>query len=199
MPIIPPGFADCAVEIVHTALARPAYVTFGVAVPGGTTDPDVIAEDVATAFTAPNSMSDRLDTGCTVTTVTCRVGQDAGDPRIGVFAPNKAGVGLANAVPVNVAALIHKRTNFGGRRGRGRIFMPWCLDDTEVDEGGAIGVAARADLQANADVFLNVFALGGYSMVVLHSPGQSSASVPFPVTSLTVDPRVSTQRRRLGR
>jgi hypothetical protein len=196
----PPGFAAVSLKFVLSGFARPAYCTFGV---GGTiADEDELAQRMVQAWItgtpAPNS---RLEGTVTMSEATVRVGQDGGEDTVGI-ATNATGGGTSGAtayVPPNCAVLVHKRSARGGRRGRGRLFIPWYVPEGAVDERGTI---TGSDLTATQSAMNSL--LGNLStllnpMVILHQPGSSDAGVPTPVTALTVDPLISTQRRRLDR
>jgi hypothetical protein len=95
---------------------------------------------------------------------------------------------------------VHKRTALGGRKGRGRLFIPWAVADSNVDEAGIIVPATVVTMQTAVTSFLNGIITEGMNMVLLHSPDKSGVTVPpTTVSSLVVDGMIATQRRRLGR
>lgn len=194
---IPPGYADVSIRLTNSAMQRPAFITFGID-PSGT-NPDSIAGEVYGSFTTAGAFFSRLDSGVTIGPVTVRLGQDGGEALIGVSDVTSAGGATLASPPPNVAVLVHKRTNRGGRRGRGRWFLPWYLTETDVDEAGQILTAAVTPIQAALTLTLNNLSAQGNPMVILHEPGLTSAGVPDVVHTLTVDRLVATQRRRLGR
>lgn len=194
---IPPGYADVSIQIKHTAVVRPAYVTFGIDPSGA--DPTGIATQVHSAAVAGGSLLSLIDSTATLGPVTVRLGQDGGEPLVGVNTVVANGTQSGTMLPPNCAALVHKRTGRGGRRGRGRMFIPWCLLASDVAEGGIVGPVAVSKVQTACEVFRNALSAGGNPMVVLHDPGITSAGPPDVVTSMTCDGLVSTQRRRLGR
>lgn len=133
------------------------------------------------------------------------VGQDGGDPLAVVGSTTATGARSAAMQPANVALLVQKRSLTGGRRGRGRLYVPWILRDEEVNEVGVVDGTALAAFQSHADDLLADMANGTTldnpaPMVILHdSSGLGPEPGPSEVTSLTVDALVATQRRRLGR
>jgi hypothetical protein len=127
------------------------------------------------------------------------MGQDGGEALTGIDASTALGGAGGASVPANVAALIHKRTARGGRRGRGRMYLPWWIQESDVDERGAISSTTIGFMNTALATWLADLAADGCPMVVLHDPGRTPAGAPDVVTSLTVDPIVGTQRRRLGR
>lgn len=143
-----------------------------------------------------------------LTKVVGRFGQDGGPPLI--FESNTIDAGGSTAsdkLPQNSALLISKRTNLGGRRGRGRMFVPGVLGEAAVGETGVITSGVVADLQDKADDFLDQCTTGGLAALPVplyleHFPSTvSPGSEPPPtlVTSLVVDSLISTQRGRLRR
>lgn len=102
-------------------------------------------------------------------------------------------------LPQNCAALVRKRTDMAGRRGRGRMYLPG-IQEASVSPTGIISGALLAQLQPAADDFLAGLEaiVGVEGMVVLHrSEGAGVEPAPTPVVSLQVDERIATQRRRL--
>jgi hypothetical protein len=193
----PPGFADISMQLTLASFPRPAYVTFGA--DPTTTDPSSIATSVAAAFASPGSLFTRMDSSVILTGVRVALGTDGGEDLIGFTASNVACTAAGSGPPPNVAILVHKRTARGGRRGRGRMFLPWFGSEGDHDETGSINSTALGQYQTAVDAFKsNLLSLVG-PMVVLHGPGETTPGPPDLVTALEVDRLVSTQRRRLGR
>lgn len=201
--IIPPGFAQAVVPFQHALLARTAFVVFGVDVSGLGGDYEAGADAVTRSITIP--WQDELDSEVVVGPTTLRVGQDGGDPLSvsGSFSDN--GSEAASMLPPNVALLVKKNTSLGGRRGRGRLYMPWVLQEAGANDIGTIDGASLAARQANATAMLASLTSEPVTgietpMVLLHdSSGAGVEPPPTVVTSLLVDSRVATQRRRMGR
>jgi hypothetical protein len=127
-------------------------------------------------------------------------GQASGDPLVEDKPLAIAGAGSGSQAASNVAVLVHKRTALGGRKGRGRLFIPWAVADSNVDEAGIIVPATVVTMQTAVTSFLNGIITEGMNMVLLHSPDKSGVTVPpTTVSSLVVDGMIATQRRRLGR
>jgi hypothetical protein len=97
----------------------------------------------------------------------------------------------------NTAFLVRKITDDGGRAGRGRFYLPG-VPSSQVDDGGQLDTTWAANLQSALDDFHTAMAASDMTPVVLHGAG-SPITTPSPVTSLQLDPRVATQRRRLRR
>lgn len=192
-----PGFADCSIEMISSALIRPAYITFGV--DPVDTDPQLVCASIVSAMTGSGSLQGMVDSQVTFRRVKCSLGIDGAEDVQGDLAISLPGLAVGASVTPNVALLLHKRTARGGRRGRGRMYLPWAVITSNVDEGGVITPATVTASQTKATQFLSALSVNTVPMVLLHNPGQSSAGPPNPVTSLQVDNRVGTQRRRLGR
>jgi len=192
-----PGYADVSIELVHGSMSRPAFITFGV--DPVDTDPVLVAASVISAIGGSGTLQGMLDTTLTIRSVRVSLGVDGAEDLKAVTAISLPGLKTGSMLPPNSALLLHKRTARGGRRGRGRMYLPWSIQVTETDEAGVIAAATVTAQQAKATAFLSALGSNTVPMVVLHEPGQTATGPPNPVTSLLVDARVGTQRRRLGR
>lgn len=193
----PSGFGAISVQIVHSGMTRPAYLTFGV--DPASTDPQTVAGLISGGIAAAGSLASALDTECTVSEVRVSLGTDGGEDIVGGLSTAVAGGSGTTSVPPNCAVLVHKRTARGGRRGRGRLFIPWCVGEGSVDEAGIIASAAQTSIQNAMNTWLNNMTTNNVPMVLLHDPGITVPGAPNLVTALSVDKLISTQRRRLGR
>lgn len=202
--VIPPGFAHVAVQMRHDLDPDPWYVTWGVDVTGLGGDVEAIAwhnmEGFAHAFAATISPTINV-TGCEVV-----LGQDGGEPVRAFVAPRGPLTGTANddRLPQNCALLVRKNTAVGGRRSRGRIFVPGVLAEVAVSPVGIISSGGLTSYQSYATQLLtniNTEDVAGNTpatpMFLLHSEGISLVPAPTEITTLTVDNVISTQRRRL--
>lgn len=109
-----------------------------------------------------------------------------------------------NCLPNNCALLVKKNTGKGGRRNRGRMFLPaGYLPNTEVNHTGAISGWAGT-MQSNINQFYenltDLTILGGTDRVALQpvlfhngAPGPT----PTDVTQLLVDNKIATMRERM--
>jgi hypothetical protein len=117
---------------------------------------------------------------------------------VGVYVNRSPGTGTSSHLPQNSSTLVHKRSAAGGRRNRGRLnFIPPA--EGAVANNGAIDPSSIAGYQSRFTAWLQ--AIQGLTavadMVILHSNGITTVPPPTVVTALTVDPVISTQRRRL--
>jgi hypothetical protein len=193
----PPGFGDVSIKLQHVLMPRPAYVTFGV--DPVDTDPILVADAIRLAWLASGSLNSKMDASVTASEYIVRLGTDGGEDVIGSVTSTTGGGVTQTSTTPNVAALVHKRTARGGRRGRGRMFLPWFLSTSQCDEAGVITPAIVSALQTAAAVFNGELTTRGTPMVVLHNTGKTSMGAPDRVTSMQVSGLVATQRRRLGR
>jgi hypothetical protein len=194
---VPRGFADVSVQLQHALLPRPAFITFGV--DPTDTDPVTVAAKVDLAINAAGSLKSRFDNSVTIGPITARLGTDGSGDLVGISASTAPGGSGGSSVPPNVSVLVHKRSGMGGRRGRGRMYLPWWLQIADCDEKGAISPTSIGFMQTTVNTFLAALTTNSVPMVLLHNPGRSPSGPPTPVTNLTVDATVGTQRRRLGR
>lgn len=192
-----PGYADISHEIRMTGLSRPAYITYGVN-PTSTSASEV-ATLVNLAATATNSLASMMDIQCTLPKIRVSMGTDGGEDIVYEAGFSTSGGTSRSSLPPNAALLVHKATGRGGRRGRGRLFIPWAADEDQVDESGGVGDTLRNALQTKLNNWLTALSAQDVPMVLLHGPGNTSPGPPDVVTALVVDPLISTQRRRLGR
>lgn len=197
--IIPPGFAEATLTVRHSQVNRAAAVVFGVTARGGDASPDVQAGLVFTAFM--DTLGLRLDAHTTIGPLRLAIGQDGGDPVLGFSGSPAQGGRTMNSTSPAVAALLRKRSALGGRRGRGRMYLPWACAEADVSEGGFISGTTLSGLREEADNFLEALQEPGtlMPMVLLHSPGTTPVPPPTPVTQLQAEEIVATQRRRQQR
>jgi len=203
MPIIPVGFGHVTYEINHVVANKVYNVTHGVDLDLTTLTTQEVIDELVQRF--KGSWVAQLDTGWQVQGGRMQVGND-GPPIVVVStdAPSQ-GTRSGDQVPPNWALIIRKRTAFGGRQFRGRMYFPGITQDGDVDETGRISQGRQTALQAIADTWLDDLnnGTGGLTspqkMVLLHNPPQSGTTAPSPtdVTSLQVQLLGGTQRRRM--
>lgn len=193
----PEGFADCSVKLVLTGYNRPAYITFGVE--SAAIAPVAVATNLRTQWLATASMNTSLDQSVIATEFTARTGSASGEDLVGSVTNATAGANNVGSPTPNVAVLAYKRTARGGRRGRGRWFLPWFIAETDLNEDGTILTAAQNTLQTRCETFRSLLNTNGTPMVLLHRPGKTVLGDPTPVESIVIANVVSTQKRRLVR
>lgn len=194
--IIPPGYAQVTVPLAHVAVSRAAAVVFGVDA-GGQPDPDLLADSVQARFNT--AFGGIIDSNVTIGPTRVVVGQDGGENTQGAASGQVAGTRTGETVTPQVAVLFKKRSNRGGRRGSGRMYLPFALNETDVTEAGTLTSATVTANNTRGATFLSGLAADSTELVILHSVGQTTPGLPNVVTTLVCDPICATQRRRLVR
>lgn len=153
----------------------------------------------------------QLTSDVTLQTTKLKIGPTEDGPSFEHTQPLAGSGAINTSMAPNTAYLVNKVTALGGRRHRGRMFLPGVFDGA-VDDSGIVAGATVTQVQVALDDFLVSMGVFGLSLVILHSPsyvwglvgGQprriySSATPPepTPVTALTMTGMVATQRRRL--
>ena len=192
--LIPLGFAQ--INAIHTGSALPFRSEWTLAVNHDNIEqtPIQVAQKFEDALQASN-LYDSVSLGVTMTSVLVKFGpNDTG--KSALEPANEPGVAGNSAAP-QVAYLIHKNTDDGGRAGRGRFFLPG-VPDANVNPNGTILGGTLTTMQTALDTFLANLIADDLIPVVLHNIG-SPLSSPSPITSFSPDARAATQRRRLRR
>lgn len=191
------GFADVSLFVTHSTDPRPAAITFGVAADGKS------ASDIWTAVKDATNVSagikSKLANGAAFSRIKVSLGQEDEIDLVHDMPVSIPGTGAVGSVPPNVALLVHKRTSRGGRRGRGRMFLPWSINEVKVADNGSIDAAEQVLIQACVTTWFTELNTRGVPMFLLHQEGNTPTGLPTAVNSLAVDPLVSSQRRRLHR
>jgi len=111
-----------------------------------------------------------------------------------IFNTAASGTDGANQGPPMSCALISKITALGGRKGRGRMFLPG-IEDSDIDTGGDIGAGKQSSLNTNFANFLADLTTLQLFPVLLHN----DSTVPTTITEFVCQTRMATQRRRQRR
>jgi hypothetical protein len=109
----------------------------------------------------------------------------------------QVGGAAASSTSPAIAVLVTKQTQFGGRTGRGRMFIPGILEGA-VDSGGHIDGGTLGGWQSALDDLLSDMTEYVVPPALLHGDQHPSLS-PFPITAFNVSALVATQRRRQRR
>lgn len=192
---IPAGFAQVNFRFTGTAAPTGAEMTFGVELLDGGMDPtDVGARAVDAWVTAgfQQFQSDQIS----LTQALCKFGPNDTGPSAEV-AVTRPGTDTGSPVSPNVSVLLQKRTALGGRRGRGRCYLPGVPESQILGDGSLVG-AWFDDLVDSCTAFVVDLALGDIPMVLLHAE-DSGVITPNTVTSFAPSSTAATQRRRLRR
>lgn len=192
--LIPPGYAHVIIPMKHASTPRAAAVTFGIENNTvGFLTPSLV-NDIQDAFTSAWNADSNVTVGPSI----ARFGQEGEEPLSVTGTATFTGTFTTNALPSNSALLVKKLTSRGGRRGRGRMYIPWVVDETSVDEVGAIDSTTLTAYQDRAINFAVNLTTNDTPMVLLHdADGSTAPGSPNLVTTLIPDPVIATQRRRL--
>lgn len=107
-----------------------------------------------------------------------------------------AGTNAGTGLPSNCAIVVQKFTALGGRRNRGRVFLPACYAyEGSIDQLGLLTSGQQAALQGLMSGWIGALAAANIRMQLLHSDG----GVPTPVLTLGVERLIGTQRKRMRR
>lgn len=108
--------------------------------------------------------------------------------------PVLLGTGSLNLLPNNCAILVAKITTSGGRRNRGRFYLP-CPNEGNTDQTGRLTTGERGAWQTIVDDWIDgEQTIGWGTPALLHQTGPSA---PTTVTNLVVRQQIGTQRRRM--
>lgn len=98
--------------------------------------------------------------------------------------------------PVNCSLLVNKATALGGRRYRGRMFVPPCgVNEGAVDSIGTISGSTLTSNISQWSSFYDDLVADNIIPHLFHQGG--GAPVPTPITAFTVQALMATQRRRM--
>jgi hypothetical protein len=196
--LIPPGFGQLTFVMTKSGDAEPMMNTQGVDPAGSVLDPSEIAASAYAAWAA--GPLTQMPATMVLTKVIYSVGQDGGDPITYENPGSSAGAGGETYLPQNCAVLVRKRTALGGRRNRGRLFVPYLATESNCDAVGILTPSYRTGLQDIFDDLFDAFTTAGIAPVVLHDPGGIGVEpAPTPMVNYVVDNKIATQRRRLRR
>lgn len=199
--IIPPGYLQAVYAMSLAGDTELMVVTCGHEIDGPSgANSDDAANDLFTSF-ALEVFAPRMSNDYTLEYVTVYIGQD-GPTLVNISDETPvAGTIASDTVPQNTATLVRKRTDLGGRRGRGRLYLPG-VPETEVNAVGTLTPAYVSAHQAAFDDWHTYLTAGVgarlYPPVILHrSEGIGTEPPPTPIARFAVESRVATQRRRL--
>lgn len=195
-------------SFVGDALPLGAAITYAFSLSAGQNVSVTMADALHQAFTS--NILPQLSTSVQTASVLLKQGPDATGNSVEWDESDTGGLAGATASP-QVAAIVHKTTATGGRRGRGRLFLPGMLE-ANVSETGLLDATYATTLGSALVSWLSaVNATANVGQMALeHEPpyewqivdGQprrvatGDAPVPTLITALSLDSRVGTQRRR---
>lgn len=209
MPFIPTGYGQASINFTGANCPNGSSIVIGFANVGAQ-DAQACLGDIGAAFGAV------VDNMCTsdvaLTSLDIKLGpNDVGEQYSQGVGPFAGAVGGTSLSPGS-AVIVEKNTGMGGRRGTGRMYWPGVYD-AWVDDDGALGSGIAAQIDGFMATLFTDLDTRGVPMFLLHSPSYTwelqngrprrvyaaldTAGEPTGVTSLSVDPIIGTQRRRL--
>jgi len=188
---IPDGFGQ--LSLVHTGdnFEGECVNTFGFINPG---EEDAVAVgDVFKGALVGSNLLDSYSSSVELTEVRVKLGPNS-TGESGVVDIGLAGAVGGQAVSPQVCMLVRKNTALGGRRGRGRFYIPG-IPATHLDNSGSFDATDVGIIVDEWTAIWDVMSFVGLAQRLLHD----SALTPTPVTSMVGFSRVATQRRRARR
>ena len=192
MSFIPLGFGEVSVELQIPGDAGPAFNIFGIT-GGGPGNLGTIADSLETILSSEAGYAGWMSAGTTIRNFVYRERVSASAVGVEERSLNVVGVGGAPFCPPQVAVLVQKISGLAGRANRGRFYIPSPREAT-IDDGGFLDAGTLGTYQSQADSFLNDLSVAAIPMRILHT---DPALAPTVVSSLQVEAKVATQRRRL--
>lgn len=187
--VIPNGFQLALYRLSLVGDPEPILISCGHAINGAPADDaDALFDNFY------ESWKNRLSNAYALEEVLCKQVTAGGSELQGNHVEHSVGLYTGGILPQNCATLVRKNTGLSGRHNRGRCFIPGALNRDNVGGNGAITATELALSQGAANTWKLACDSDSLDMVILHSSGPSAAT---PVTSLVVDGRIATQRRRL--
>jgi len=193
---IPLGFAQGIFVFTLSGKQEPMAVTMGWDLTESVTSVDADAQAIYNQLTSANRpfAAGSMNSSYQFEGVELQKATATG-PIVGSHRSPVVGLGTNQLLPPNCAVLVKKNTARGGRKGRGRMFVPMAvIGEGFVDQLGTL-TAANVIQQQNAwQAFLGATASMLQKPVLFHADPLID---PDPITSFTVTNLISTQRRRL--
>lgn len=161
--------------------------------------PDEIAEEIYNAFVGTGKfvVNNALLNAYSVVRCDIRIARESpGLIFVGSYVSAYAGTRSTAGPPSNCALFVRKNTGLLGRRNKGRMYWPaGLLKSDDVSPTGQIEPgSALPTLQTRLTASFDAMVAAQLSPVILHTNGSPT---PTPVTGLSVQPVIATQRRRL--
>lgn len=189
MVTIPEGYAQANFIFSGAALPNGAQITLGVDLGSLVGTPSSLAQLIYDDFSVVIA---NLAGSVALTELLLKIGPSETGPT-GTASGSLVGGG-ADTVAPNTAFLVSKHTGIGGRRGRGRWFLPG-VSAGDVNNAGEVNGAQITAMDADLVTFHAALISDGFIPVLLHT----GPMVPSAITSFETQAFVATQRRRLRR
>lgn len=189
---IPNGFAQANFRYVGPGVPFGAEWTIGIDVDQYAGTPSTLAGELAADYIA-QSFQSIMAVGVDLSSVLVKYGPNATGATAEAFA-TEAGTVASGASP-NVAYLVSKLTAQGGRRGRGRLYLPG-VTEAGINNSGTVLAATVTNIQTAFTAMHALAIADSRPYVLLHS---STEHFPDLITSFVAQSIGATQRRRMRR
>jgi len=196
---VPGGYSQCRFIWSCVGLTDPMGTTLGVFSAEG--DKAAMAADISVAFISTilaaggNMGTDWTYNGLELTT------SDVGGPTVDQATASLAGTLPNPTVVANTATLVRKNTALGGRKNRGRLFIPpYGLFESEVNSAGFLNAGTITAVTGMWNAFLAALAVQSITPYLYHQYDPDLAElpeVPTEIISFACQPQVATQRLRM--
>jgi hypothetical protein len=208
MPSIPVGFAQVKFEFTVAGQPRPICSTLGIGRPEGESNPlsakhlaDRMAEHFKAVFGAASTGEQWAFQGVTAAVQEMADSQDVAKSSAEY---NFQGAWSQRNPPINCCLLVEKRTSKGGKRYRGRMYLPaaW-VSSNATASSGQLDNGERDSFGSKLTAFYNAITsptMGtAFQPVLLHNQGEAGGTnfIPTEITSFGIDPMLATQRKRM--
>jgi hypothetical protein len=189
MPVIPVGFGQASYHFIGGAAPTGAWVTFGFFHGLSLISTQEIADQM---YANISPVVTGLSGSLALADVLVKTGPNDTGPS--AIADGETVGGTGASFPPNAAILVHKLTELGGRKGRGRAYFPG-VGESLADNAGLLTTTYRNAFQANMETFLANCDADNLPLVLLHN----DSTEPTELTGFNTDQKLATQRRRLRR
>jgi hypothetical protein len=191
---IPPGYAQLALQWQIIGGSKIFVSTLGFLPAAGEIDPQAMANAMDVLWLTrfgPAQTSNQYNRLPTIVRYRPAGGGDVQIAQSGVTSP---GTAVWSPPPPNTVLLVTKVTALGGRKNRGRMYLPPCfITESEINQLGIINAGWLTSLQTLLTGFRADVVASSRSLQLLHS----GVEAPTAITALTHNNMVATQRRRL--
>jgi hypothetical protein len=189
---IPVNYAQVNFSLTGTLLPHGAEVTFGVAPTPDIDGPEAI--EVIKSAWEDAGLAGGFSQQLVISSVKMKWGPNE-TGRVYESPWNWAGADGSQPLPPNVALLVTKQTDWGGKKSKGRFYWPG-LTEAVSNGGGQVNPAAFDTYVDGFNSFRDALDGGNVPMVLLHAEDQSDV-IPYFVKQLSAQSTMATQRRRL--
>lgn len=191
---IPEDYAQVTHTVRHQTLSRSWAFTYGINFSTYAEPPTTLAAILYSLYVG--NLGTRTDNNLVFEQCIVRANVGTIDPLTIVYTDTDTGSLSFNGVSPNTAVLVSKVTGVGGRRNKGRMFLPGLLANSDVGETGLLGGAQLTAIQADVNDWFDVLETNATPMYILHNDPPVGVT-PTLVSALTVEPLAATQRRRM--